>query len=443
MRLTFAALLAICLLGAAPPAPATQHWLVVSDIHLNPFDRDPQPEGPRYDTNWPLLRSALDAMRRAQPNPAVVIVTGDFLAHHWAAKARAAGEKSPADAAVRTMQQIAVAFGQRFPRAQFVVVLGNNDDPCGDYQTSPGAAYLARVARVWAPLVDRNGAAPQFVRDFSALGTYAASLPVPHLQALALDDVYWSILYRSCVPGGDASRAELSALQHMLDAGPPMRTLVVMHIPPGVDSVSTVITHRLIVVPFLREPWNGALLKTLAAARRRIVAVIAGHTHRNAFRTLGGTAMLIAPSISPVYENAPAFLVLDVRRSGTIADFRQYAYDEDADSWGQTIDFDRTYGVKSMDAHSLAIAQQRVAHSAAVRERWVRMQMAGANGGEITHGNWRLFWCAQSTQGRGYARCAGFERRALVLPALAGIAVAAALFALTLLGLRLARHRRS
>jgi len=442
MRLTFAALLAMCLLAAAPPAAAGRQWLVVSDIHLNPFDRDPQPAGPRNDTNWPLLRSALDAMRRAQPNPAVVIVTGDFLAHHWAAKAQAAGEKSPAEAAVRTMRQIAAAFNRSFPRAQFVIVLGNNDDPCGDYQTSPGTSYLSRVARIWAPMVDRKGAAPGFVRDFSATGTYAASLPAPHLRVLALDDVYWSILYRSCAAGGDASKAQLAALQHALDARSSARTLIVMHIPPGVDSVSTVITHRLIVVPFLRDSWNAALLKTIAASRRHVVAVIAGHTHRNAFRTLAGSAMLIAPSISPVYENAPAFLTLDVTKGGAISDFEQYAYDDDAQAWSRTLDFDRTYGVRSIDARSLEIAQKRVARSPALRERWVRMQMGGADGGEITRGNWRLFWCAQSTQGQAYAQCAGFERRALVLPALAGVAVAAVLFALTLLGLRLARHRR-
>jgi hypothetical protein len=37
----------------------------------------------RQDTNWWLLRSALEAMVRAEPHPALMMSTGDLLAHDF------------------------------------------------------------------------------------------------------------------------------------------------------------------------------------------------------------------------------------------------------------------------------------------------------------------------------------------------------------------------
>ena len=83
--------------------------LIASDIHFNPF-ADPtlaadlakapvhkweailsRPSSTAYspygqDTNWWLLQSALDAMRRAEPDPTLVMITGDLLAHGFPQK---------------------------------------------------------------------------------------------------------------------------------------------------------------------------------------------------------------------------------------------------------------------------------------------------------------------------------------------------------------------
>jgi sphingomyelin phosphodiesterase acid-like 3 len=83
--------------------------LIASDLHFNPF-ADPtlaadlakapvhkweailsrtsstaySPYG--QDTNWWLLQSALDAMRKAESDPTLVMITGDLLAHGFAQK---------------------------------------------------------------------------------------------------------------------------------------------------------------------------------------------------------------------------------------------------------------------------------------------------------------------------------------------------------------------
>ncbi len=107
-------------------------------------------------------------MRHADPDPPVVVVTGDLLSHHI----------SKSDA-TPTAVSIAHLLNAAFPRAQFVLTLGNVDSACGDYALAPDAPFLRSLARAWGPLVNRNGAAPDFQRTFAHDGFYTAALPVP------------------------------------------------------------------------------------------------------------------------------------------------------------------------------------------------------------------------------------------------------------------------
>ena len=139
------------LLGALvfpPCAQAAQPWLFVNDVHFDPRSRD---RAPNYtgDTDKALLDSLLDEMHRLAPDPPVIVMPGDFLSHHFRRSS-----------AVPTMIDLAARFNRRFPRAQFVMALGNEDSPCGDYGVAANSSFLLAVAKAWAPLVDRNGAAP-------------------------------------------------------------------------------------------------------------------------------------------------------------------------------------------------------------------------------------------------------------------------------------------
>src|SRR5271165_909698 len=92
--------------SATPPQPATKTFLIASDLHFNPMadaklvdelnaappakweailDRSTSTAFSQYgqDTNWWLLRSALNAMRTTLPRPAFILVTGDMLAHRF------------------------------------------------------------------------------------------------------------------------------------------------------------------------------------------------------------------------------------------------------------------------------------------------------------------------------------------------------------------------
>jgi sphingomyelin phosphodiesterase acid-like 3 len=121
------------------------------------------------DSNWALLHSALRQTKQTLPNPAFVVLPGDFLAHNFRREFdTAAADHS--DAAYRlvvreTIQFLALQLEQTFPDTPILPALGNNDSYCGNYQLQPQGPFLADKLPILRALVatlvslgfDRNG----------------------------------------------------------------------------------------------------------------------------------------------------------------------------------------------------------------------------------------------------------------------------------------------
>jgi sphingomyelin phosphodiesterase acid-like 3 len=395
------------------------HWLVASDLHVEPADANSAISYYGADSNWALFDSAVSAMRREEPHPAVVVLSGDFLAHHF-----------PRNLAVAeaTMTRIVRAFDAAFPNAQFLIVPGNNDDPCGDYRATPGDPYFRYIAHLWAPLVNRHGAAPDFERSFGRTGRYTARLP-GGVRAIALDSVSWSIVYRPCSGAESGAQPELQWFEQTMRGLPSnSRAIVFLHIPPGVDAHSTLVTHRLLLVPFWAAGDAERFAHVLSTRARNVAFVLAGHLHADDFRIVGGLPMLIAPSISPVYGSNPAFLRLDVQADGTLRDYTIVDFDEDAQRWETDGTFDGLYGVTSFTAGQLTRLHDRIATDARVRAVWGRTIMSGSGNREIDSGTWRSYWCAQTALPSAYPACAQITSRVEAFSAavLAGAAAVSA-----------------
>ena len=67
----------------------------------------------------------------------------------------------------KTIAFLAAEFNATFPKAQFLITVGNNDGYCGNYMSTPNSPFLAHMAAAWGPLVNRNGNAPNFAAQFS------------------------------------------------------------------------------------------------------------------------------------------------------------------------------------------------------------------------------------------------------------------------------------
>jgi hypothetical protein len=372
-------MLATCRLACAAP------WLFVTDIHLQAGRDGSRPAPFGQDTNAVLFASSLREMHAVDPNPPVIVIGGDLLAHIMDQRY-----------ATATAVLIAHHFNRVFPRAQFILTLGNEDSNCGDYGVAPNSAFLREVARAWEPLVNRNNAAPNFIRTFSRDGFYTASLPVRGTGAVVIDDVFWSPRYRSgCGPAQGAGARVLSELQHAL-ATAKGRSWVFLHIPPGIDAFSTThLTHRLAVVPFLNPGPRAGLTALVGDPSNRVGLIFAAHTHKFAYRIVNASGahpvpILMVPAISPIFGNAPSFLTANVSPDGVVSAVEEtsYLHGRWQDDGGL-----HSLGVSELNAAELGALQERLATNRGLRERFAALYNGDAPP-EINEGNWRSYWCA-------------------------------------------------
>jgi sphingomyelin phosphodiesterase acid-like 3 len=314
------------------------------------------------------------------------------------------------------MNNIAEILGRAFPNAQFGIALGNNDTPCGDYASGDGSAYQSALARIWAPLVDRRGASPQFAASFGRSGYYSATLPVPGLQLVALNTVLFSSRYRGNCGRGDGAAADrqISWLADTL-ARSRARNVVMMHIPPGFDAFSTEYVGGLVALPFLNAQENRRLIAALSTSRDRVAYAVAGHTHHFDLRVAGGVPVVVFGSLSPIFGGDPAFYVLRVFPDGSLHDIETHSFDEARQSWLPARDFDRMWGVTRIDGASAAALHARLASDPQARETWDQVAGSGAGFAGISPAwqrrMWRVAWCAQDLRIPNFAQCANIEGR--------------------------------
>jgi sphingomyelin phosphodiesterase acid-like 3 len=437
----------LLLLALAAGAKAAQpftggRWVLLSDVHFNPyadpalvpqlvaapatgwgavFRRAPAPPSAYFsDTNYALLESALDEMRRREPDPPVVVITGDFLGHSFDDTFKKLEPQEPGatyDAFVdKTIAFLAAEFDARFPRAQFVIVVGNNDGYCGDYRSTPGSPFLANMARAWEPLVDRGGAAPDFARTFPQGGYYTATLPaaIP-LKAVAINSVFWSIAYdNACgVAGSDPGAAELAWLNADATAPAGGKRWLVMHIPARIDAYNSL--RASLPLGFVRDAPESGFFDAAFAGAQQTAAIVAGHTHHPSFplyaRGSAAIGGVILPSISPVQGNNPAFELADVdRESGAIVSTATYAMLASAPAplWTREYDTRGVYGIAPLDARGVAALQSKLGADPKLRAAFAAYYTSFSLYGGIPPASWRWYWCANDAlTAVQYAACTG------------------------------------
>jgi hypothetical protein len=437
-----ASVLALWFLAPVRAQAANAPWLFVTDIHLDPVSRAKDPSALGIDTNEVLFHSALDAMRRADPNPPVVFLTGDFLAHGFDYRL-----------ANPTMAQIARDFGRTFPHAQFVIALGNEDSSCADYTLTTNSEFLRMTANLWAPLVNRHGAAPDFRRTFVRDGFYVTKLPLRNVHAVVLDDVFWSPRYRAaCGPrGGDGAAESVDDLMRALPRGGAGKKWVVMHIPPGIDAFSTThLAHHLAVVPFLNPGPRDQVSRVLSDPSRHVSLVVAAHIHKFAYRVMNAASpdplpMLLVPAVSPIFRNNASFLTVDVAPDGTIRNAEDHAF---VDYRWRDIGGLHSLGVHAVTGKEFVALGRRLETNPALRARYEALYNGDAPP-EINERTWRGYACATTAFGvTEYRDCVGergysvFTRRGLTVVGAALAAAAGALVVLAAGVVWLVRRRR-
>ncbi|HVA12572.1 MAG TPA: metallophosphoesterase [Stellaceae bacterium] len=443
-------------------AAAAADAVIITDIHFNPLadkslaDRLAAAPAEQWaaildrggerlsaygeDSDWKLLRAALAAIK-TQHQPNLVLVPGDFLVHSFRAVFNAGFAEHDAASyrrfVAKTLGFLALQLKAAFDRAPILPALGNNDSDCGDYAIRPGGPFLAdteaSVAAMIGPMILKGAAGDSFAKSWTALGNYVVPNPaVPGESVAAVNLNFFSPHYRnSCGSDADGNpaRATLAWLKNILaDAARAGRKVIlVYHIPPGADAYGTARQDSCPItpVPLLAAPYADELHALMLRYRDTIAANIAGHLHTDAFRILRERGapfgfVMIAPALSPIFGQNPAFRRVEIGADGTIADETTFylanlpeAAGGAAPQWRAETRFDRAWGLPRFDAASLDRLYRRIGTSLEARTRWIATYgVQGPAGAAITPGNFPVYRCSVgSDRITDVARCLCGEAR--------------------------------
>jgi len=300
--------------------------LLLSDLHANPRytpTSSPSchcvpPSGPAQqctptrpaseygqigcDAPLPLVEAALAAASQAVPEPDAVLVSGDLVWHH----------PSNRSASIDTFRRVAGLLGDAFPSA--CVMLGNNDVfPDYDSNISDPSFYAqqAGVAGHVCNLTDASAA------QYAERGFYSRQL-WPGLRLVGLNTNLYSIWADETDPGLDPADTpdplgQFAWLQQQLDnaAAAGAALWIVGHIPPALDSFDR---RPLWQLGYARRYWE-----LLRAQPGVVTAQMFGHLHSDEYRLWDSphaAPLLLFASVSPVYNNNPAFYSLTTTDDG-------------------------------------------------------------------------------------------------------------------------------
>jgi sphingomyelin phosphodiesterase acid-like 3 len=439
--------------GSSGSASATVKALMVSDIHFEPFwdpakaaqlagapasawkailaspdasdrekrftDLEQSCHARGVDTSYPLLASALGAMRTDAAGVKFITVSGDLIAHSFSCKYMTLfPQATPADYRAfveKTVAFVAGSLRASFPGVTVYAALGNNDSDCGDYQLDAHGDFLAGAGKIVAadfPAAERG----QAETDFAAGGYFSAALPVPHARMLVLDDLFMARKYATCggKPDTQAAEDQIAWLKQQLEKArrEKEKVWVMGHIPPGVDPYSTATKGGNVCAGKGPQMYlsSEAMAETMAGYGDVIQLAIFAHTHMDELRLLAPAAgdaahcpvaVKMVPSISPIDGNNPSFTVAEVNAaSAMLSDYRVYAASNQSGvdaTWTEEYDFAKDFGEPAFSASALSdlvqkFAADRTAQSPA-SQSYLNHYFVGGGARELAP-FWPMYVCA-------------------------------------------------
>ncbi len=319
------------------------------------------------DSDYVLMKAALDAAGEQGRGAAFVTVTGDLLVHGFDCRYKRLfkSEDGYAAFAEKTAVYVMSHVEAAFPGVPVYIAGGNNDSACGDYKLGDDDPYLAATKKV---VMDglRGRATKQEAAEYGLDGDFSVLVPgLRKTRLIVLDDIYLSGGYSDCGGKADAAAgaAQLAWLEKTLGEVKARgeQAWVIGHIPPGVNVYSTLTKAKKNICGeggvkmFLA---NDGLEETLAKHADVVRLAVFAHTHFDEVRLLGKVPVKMVASVSPVNGNRPSFTVASVEKStAVLEDFAVYVASNTTGvdtTWEKEYDFRESYGVKDFSGSSIA-----------------------------------------------------------------------------------------
>jgi len=420
---------------ALQPHPGTGEFLLLSDIHFNPYadsaimeQLGAKPLGACQavastsfsrlgsDTNYPLLKSMLENVVATAAAKHIhydyVIVTGDLLAHQFDMSYRqcvGGGDEAYQKFSSGTISFVNGLIAKALPGLPVFMALGNNDSDKGDY-ARPSKAFFKSVAQDWSrewgniPSATRQTA----VASFERAGYYAAPNPsVPNDELVILNSNLWVARNsHACSEADPDPGGQFEWLGEVL-AGlkREQRTAtLIMHILPGIDAMRSSVgePQSLWTVPCTQK-----FIGEMTDFRGVVREIYAGHIHRDDFRIFPDRAgepflpIHVVPSVSPVYFNNPAVEVgwYD-KHSGDLADYAPLYLDlaNGKSAWATEYTFSQAYGLPRPNLAALVDLGREIhegSPQSGVGKQYANYYNVGV-GLFMTPENWTNYTCTQT-----------------------------------------------
>ena len=226
-------------------------------------------------------------MKKKLPNPAFIIIGGDFIWHG----------ATPADSVIKKKSILFIAqlFKDNFPDALIIPALGNNDTYGKDYDMQD-AKFLNDFASAW----QSNMQAPS-TDSLKKHGYYTCE--TGNLKVVVINSALVGAGSNYTKQANDM----ISWLQNTLANNNGKNIWILMHIPPG----SNVFNGK----DFWRDDYNQLFVNAVVKYASKIKFIIAAHTHLNDFKVIYDNSTFhlpvsfirVVPSICSNHGNNPSF----------------------------------------------------------------------------------------------------------------------------------------
>jgi sphingomyelin phosphodiesterase acid-like 3 len=388
------------------------------------------------DTPYALFQSSLKAMKEEAPRAMFATLSGDLLVHSLQCRYKLLlPDKTDSDYRAFTEKTANYVIGQvklAFEGKPVYVALGNNDAWCKDYAIDPGSSFLTNTQDVvmsGLPLTGADRAAA--LASYADRGDYTLMMAVPmqKTRLIVLNNLYQSRRYTDCAgkPNPAPADAQNAWLEKEL-AGAKQRgerVWVLGHIPPGLDTYSTISQQKNVCKGDTPVMFLGTerLMDVMAKYADVIRLVIFGHTHMDEMRLFGGeddtegakgkVAIKIVPSITPIASKVPSFMVAEVNpATAQMEDYTVYAASNATGvdtTWKKTYSFGATYQRTAFSPQALSDLMENFEADpeaqGSASGAYLRRVVAGEHG-LLLRGLWPEYSCAmQHHTAKGFAAC--------------------------------------
>ena len=193
---------------------------------------------------------------------------------------------------------------------------------------------------------------------------------------------------------------------------------LIFHIPPGIDGYATAHANDsgapMKIVPMWKPIYTEQFRRMLAEYHDTVMISLAGHEHTDDFRLIAGTVVLMAPGLSPVVGQNPAFRVVAFQPDGKLSDETTYylsnleiAAHGAAPEWKLEYRFAKDWGVRQLNFRNFNQLYHRVESESAARDRWSTLySVSHPEGNSITRQTFAWLFCATgNVMQAGYQAC--------------------------------------